>query len=251
MGYLVLLFTPFPGLQQMAVFSSVGLVAAYATVVCAYPVLLYPPRQRQDTLAIKIIQKWLSLWQVLQQRAGWQVGGLIVLVMIGGWGIWLLQPNDDIRLLNRPPQELLDAEKRSAWLLGAAARSRFLVVEGKTVQDVLVRTGVFCSSATEATAKKSPQRIYIALPAFSLRSSVREKIASSCKEAYFVLQSHWLSGCSRWALKPKRYLLHTNVWHYQTKRAIAAKVAESSCVDTASPLVDRANQSGLCLYSRA
>ena len=37
LGYLVLAVVPFPGLRQMALFSSVGLVAAFATAVCWFP----------------------------------------------------------------------------------------------------------------------------------------------------------------------------------------------------------------------
>ncbi|MCV5887103.1 MMPL family transporter, partial [Escherichia coli] len=36
-GYLGMLVAPFPGLQQLALFSSIGLIAAYITVVAWYP----------------------------------------------------------------------------------------------------------------------------------------------------------------------------------------------------------------------
>lgn len=38
-GYLGMLVAPFPGLQQLSLFSAIGLTAAYATVVCWYPTL--------------------------------------------------------------------------------------------------------------------------------------------------------------------------------------------------------------------
>ncbi|MFA0566654.1 hypothetical protein AB4559_23560, partial [Vibrio sp. 10N.222.51.C8] len=42
-----LLVAPFPGLQQLALFSSIGLIAAYASVVCWYPVLAVKPGQER------------------------------------------------------------------------------------------------------------------------------------------------------------------------------------------------------------
>ena len=42
-GYLGMLIAPFPGLQQLSLFSAIGLTAAYFTVVCWYPVLASKP----------------------------------------------------------------------------------------------------------------------------------------------------------------------------------------------------------------
>ena len=61
-GYLGLLVAPFPGLQQLALFSSIGLIAAYASVVCWYPVLAAKPSQERPLPLSKLWHAWLSIW---------------------------------------------------------------------------------------------------------------------------------------------------------------------------------------------
>jgi predicted exporter len=135
-AYLALALTPFPGLRQIAVFSATGLVFAWLTVICWFPVL-----DRKPLRASPVID-WYG-----RSRAGWpQLGrnrasagiSLAVLGFIVA-GLMQLGTNDDIRLLQNSPQALLDQQHKINRLLAAPTVAQFYLVRGDTPETVLQR----------------------------------------------------------------------------------------------------------------
>ena len=66
-GYLGLLIAPFPGLQQLSLFSIVGLFSAYLTVVLCYPALARTPSTTKKPNLL-ILDRWLGLWKCKRLR---------------------------------------------------------------------------------------------------------------------------------------------------------------------------------------
>ncbi len=62
-GFAGLLLAPFPGLRQMAVFSSAGLVFAYGTVVTCYPLLTRRPIPRHEPPLLGLVAGYARLWR--------------------------------------------------------------------------------------------------------------------------------------------------------------------------------------------
>ncbi|MBT0084936.1 MMPL family transporter [Vibrio alginolyticus] len=124
-GYLGMLVAPFPGLQQLALFSSIGLIAAYITVVAWYPILARNPSRTISTLpGQSLLAKWLTLWN--QPRI--KVGLPILCVVASGFFLLQLNYDDDIRLLQTMPNDLKQQETLITTLSGMQSSQQMLVV---------------------------------------------------------------------------------------------------------------------------
>lgn len=136
LAYLVLGLTPFPGLRQMALFSAVGLVAAFLTAVCWFP-LLDGGAVRQSAFASRI-KASLDRWPRLGAgRPAWAAYGLLALLCVGGF--WQLRGNDDIRQLQGSPPLLLQSQRDVGRLLGVPSPAQFYLVQGRDADEVLTR----------------------------------------------------------------------------------------------------------------
>ncbi|WP_253656985.1 MMPL family transporter [Vibrio sp. Y58_MX_L22] len=124
-GYLGMLVAPFPGLQQLALFSSIGLIAAYITVVAWYPILARNPSRTISNLpGQSLLAKWLTLWN--QPRI--KVGLPMLCVVASGFFLLQLNYDDDIRLLQTMPKDLKQQETLITTLSGMQSSQQMLVV---------------------------------------------------------------------------------------------------------------------------
>lgn len=134
LGYCALFVAPFPGLRQMAFFSTAGLIGAYATVCLAFPFLLR--NQPNGAFHLTKAITWLALWRRLADQHWLQVA-FGVLLLLACIGIFKLQPNDDVRALQAPPEDLRREEARIRDVAGNLDASRFLLVEGESEDQLL------------------------------------------------------------------------------------------------------------------
>lgn len=135
-GYGLLALTPFPGLRQIAVFSAVGLLAAFVTVLWWFPYL------DRGVMDVTRLAQWIgsrrALWPSLGRNRftlAFVVGALVLLAA----GTARIQVNDDIRLLQNAPPDLIEQQIRVGKLLELPNPGQFYLVQGKTPDDVLVR----------------------------------------------------------------------------------------------------------------
>ena len=135
LGYLVLAVVPFPGLRQMAVFSSVGLVAAFLTAVCWFPAL-DRGTLRGSRMAGAVAAN-LARWPALKGRRLWTL--LVIFTLLCAWGVSRLQANDDLRQLQSSPPELIKDQIEVSRLLQIPSPAQFFVVRGATPEAVLQR----------------------------------------------------------------------------------------------------------------
>jgi len=139
-GYAGLALTPFPGLQQMAVFSALGLIFAWLTVVFWFPALVRGGSLQSGPLARRY-GALLAHWPQLRgNRNGWIVFALFALV--AAIGCARLGANDDIRLLQTPPPHLVQDQLRLSKLLDAPTPVQFFLVRGNSDEAVLQREEV-------------------------------------------------------------------------------------------------------------
>ena len=95
-GYVILILAPFPGLRQIAVFSTVGLIAAFLTVALWFPLLgdARPPRSR--TTLMRWAEAPWRLWEIEKLRP-WRWAFMILLGVLGLVGVMQFTSNDDVR----------------------------------------------------------------------------------------------------------------------------------------------------------
>ncbi len=126
LAYAAQAMSPFPGLRQMAVFSAVGLVAAWLTVVIWLPRLTQKDPLAELPLA-KQLAKWQSACPPMAANKKFQIVlGIVVIAAITS--IWSGNTEDDIRLLQTSPATLLEQETNVQTRLGLNSSTQFLLI---------------------------------------------------------------------------------------------------------------------------
>ncbi len=139
LGYAGFYLTPFQGLQQIAVFSSVGLLGAFGTVVCWFPLLLRKPSNFVSPPITMLPAKWfLCFWDKPSHHPTILLG--LVLAGVGCvLSFWAVQYDDDIRALEHLSPKLKKEDKNIHDLIGGLDVSHFIVVRGVTEEELLQR----------------------------------------------------------------------------------------------------------------
>ncbi|MFA5919862.1 MAG: MMPL family transporter [Methylococcaceae bacterium] len=133
LSYAGLGFSPFPGLQEVALFSAIGLLVAWLTVVMLFPVLLTGFKPEHEPKILKLTTYWQQHWPIwLLKNKRWL--SIVVMVFIVG-GIWQLTPRDDVRLLQSPPAELVKTADKIKQLFQLSQDNQFFLVSGNDQND--------------------------------------------------------------------------------------------------------------------
>lgn len=135
LAYSAQALTPFPGLQQMATFSVVGLTASWLTVVLWFPFLT----RGSDSQSLKAADKLNNVRKHFPRLQGRPIPVLILLVIfiLAVKSLWNSEALDDIRLLQTSPASLLAQEKSVQQALGVTSSSQFLLVTADTLEQCL------------------------------------------------------------------------------------------------------------------
>ncbi|SCU78402.1 Lipoprotein transmembrane [Cupriavidus necator] len=187
-AYLALGIAPFPGLRQMALFSAVGLLAAFLTVVLWFPLL------DRGSLRPTRLSAWLAdslaRWpRVRADRRTVLLAAALAAFIVPG----LLQVKvvDDVRQLQSSPPALIEAQRTAGRLLGSPSPAQFLLVRGACADQVLQReeaakaalAGIVAQgklggfvALSDWVPSAARQRADVALAA-PLEAQVRERIA--------------------------------------------------------------------------
>ncbi|OUS26735.1 hypothetical protein A9Q99_16035 [Gammaproteobacteria bacterium 45_16_T64] len=133
-AYLSMGVGPFALMQQVALFSAVGLFASFLCVVCLFP-LWQGATGIVATRAKRFSSVMLALPHTAVMRHKYRVLMLVVVAMSPG--VFLLTPLDDVRLLQSSPESLKSEEKRFFDIMGVRSAFQFYLVSGDTVQAAL------------------------------------------------------------------------------------------------------------------
>lgn len=134
-AYLLLWLAPFPGLQQMAVFSLAGLIGSFITVFVWFPFLVGTMTERPLPLRALML-RWLQGWQhsrLLRQALP------VLLLAVSAVGLSRLVVDDDIRRLQPLPQALQAEDQQLARLTGQSSQLTGFLVLGVNGEQTLQR----------------------------------------------------------------------------------------------------------------
>jgi len=139
LGYAALSLAPFPALKQIALFALVGLGVAWLLVFLWLPYWLHKPNQRNPEVTVAMPVRILAWWQ---RQMTWKPALVVALttLLLAAPGWWRLSSNDDVRLLINKPVELAAQEAQIRALAGFGNTSQFYLVEGASIEEVLVRS---------------------------------------------------------------------------------------------------------------
>ncbi len=128
-------YAPFPGLQQMAVFSVVGLSASCLTVILWFPLLTAGRSATLPAVMLKFDVIRRDFFQLNKHAMS-----IMILIIICGFSIKTIIDSasiDDVRLLQTSPKSMLAEDKDVQRLLGGTSSSQFLLVQGATLEECL------------------------------------------------------------------------------------------------------------------
>lgn len=139
-GYIALYSAPFPGLQQMALFCSIGLIGAFLTVVLLFDRI--DVKVSTPTFLIELFRHHRNISQKFATTP--LIIALLIFPLIAGY--YLINTdnnNDSIRQLQATPPDLYQQEQKITQLIAAPATNQFFVVKGKTTEQVLATLDSF------------------------------------------------------------------------------------------------------------
>ncbi len=137
-GYIALAIAPLPGLRQIAVFSGIGLIAAFLCVVLWLPLLDRQQAQPAEGWAFRLAtQHWPRLAGLANSRR--RFPALIILALLAGYGLLTLHPNDDVRRLQSLAPDLLQQQQQAQALLGGVTETQFLLIRAGDDEAALQR----------------------------------------------------------------------------------------------------------------
>lgn len=140
-GYLALALTPFPGLRQMAVFSALGLIFAWLTVIFWFPALASQSASAGGGPLVRWCAASLERWPRFK-ASRLTLPTLVVLGLFGALAAFAfarLRVQDDVRLLQNPPKQLIAEQIQLSRLLDVPAPAQFFLVRGESAETVLRR----------------------------------------------------------------------------------------------------------------
>jgi predicted exporter len=137
MGFVGLFIAPFPGLQGMAVFSSVGLCIAYGCVCLCYPLFTNTLNHPTFEKPLGWVRAYGAIWC---RKLDWRVGlAAVVVVIMAILGCLRLVASDDIRLFQMLDAKVMAEEQSIHALMGGNLASQYFLVEGADEADYLAR----------------------------------------------------------------------------------------------------------------
>lgn len=227
-AYAAIGFAPFPVLRQIALFSCVGLIGAWLTVISLFPTLLSPDTFQRDRYLRWSGSLDTALRRLFDTRLSYAALVALTLAMLPG--ILQLQPNDDLRLLQTPHPSIATMEKRVQALTGIEPNGRFFLVEGRSIDALLQRT----ETLTESIHRAIPQARVDALTRY-LPSLARQQ--DNVQRQHMLYQPNgmarkWLSdigmppdaitsAASQFAHPPTHWLTYEALEHSPFAQAIA------------------------------
>jgi len=131
LGYAALAALPFPGLRQIAFFSSTGLIGAYFTVLWCVPLFVRRPMQPGFNGFLPLTARlFKSYARILSgKRLAFLLIGLSVLTLPG---LTRLNADDDIHQLIQPSPALLQDEALIRTLTGQGNSQQFFLLEAQS-----------------------------------------------------------------------------------------------------------------------
>ncbi|WP_351077647.1 MMPL family transporter [Shewanella sp. CAL98-MNA-CIBAN-0140] len=133
-------FTPFPGMQQVAVFCAAGLMGAYLTLLLVFPLL--GNHGLKPTRGLTLAQGYLTVLQrtFIPSRL-WQkvaIAALLIgLTAILFLGLSQADTDDDIRQLQQSPAAITSEENQLRQLLSGGTDNQFILVSSHNEQALL------------------------------------------------------------------------------------------------------------------
>lgn len=130
-GYLTLFLAPFPGLHQVAVFSVIGLIAAWLTVILWLPALDKSTIPNHGGRLLAIAEKIMNFWQnSCYHRIRIYILGLALLLVVAGY--LRFHTDDDVRRMQSLSPALVEEQELIQKRIGSTQSNQFFLIQAPT-----------------------------------------------------------------------------------------------------------------------
>jgi len=193
-GYVTLMLAPFPGLLQLAIFSAVGLVGSFITIVLWLPFLDSPEPLGRGT---RILAMANTLW-LFWEGARWRSLRFGVIAAIGiatMVGATKLRVDDDIRHQQALAANLSAQESHLRRLSGVSGGTQFILVRGSNSEAALQTEEalkVRLSEAQRSGALQGFESLAQFVPSIARQRDSRELVAHKLMRPYLAAYYHRL-----------------------------------------------------------
>lgn len=191
-GYATLMLAPFPGLHQLAVFSAVGLLGSFITVVLWLPLLDSPEPLTHGARILSMANLLWVFWKDERYRR-WRWSIIALIGILAAVGATRLRIDDDVRHQQALASNLRDQESEIRRLTGISEGTDFLLVHASDSDQALQTEEALRSRLTSAT-RDGAIRGFEALAQFvpsvarqrENRALVRDKLMLPYLASYYV-----------------------------------------------------------------
>ena len=128
-GFACFALTPFPGLQQIALFFMSGLAMSYLTVVFVFPFLDRVSEQKAPDWIIGLARKAQEIILLCGSHKGPKTIFLVMGILVIGFGMIRFQSDDDIRRLQGLPAELQTEHQAIQDIIGNDQAGQYFLIE--------------------------------------------------------------------------------------------------------------------------
>ncbi|MFL0796647.1 MAG: MMPL family transporter [Cellvibrionaceae bacterium] len=136
-AYLMQLTTPFPGLQQMAIFSASGLAGAWLSIMFWGP-LYRAPKSKSTEHALLLFDRIIKPTYEHIRRSRYILNSTLTIgLAVSVITIFSFGANDNIKSLNTSTQGLIDSEKSVQKLLKQPSTNSFFYINENSEQSLI------------------------------------------------------------------------------------------------------------------
>jgi predicted exporter len=150
-GLAGLAWTSFPGIRQMAVFTSVGVAVALVLTMLVLPPFL-PAAPKATPLHKQLVTIAGGFFEGLARRRRVMAAFVLVCIAVAAIGVPQLDWEDDIRALSPMNAELIAEDERVRARVARMDAGRLLFVTGATMEEALVRNDELYQRLVDARA---------------------------------------------------------------------------------------------------
>lgn len=135
LGYSSLLPTPLPGLQQIALFSVIGLCGAWLFLVVIYPLLVRQPLPAPSAVIDRCAAAAWFFWQRMRGVPQYFIfSGIAILIIAGGV---MANRSSDVRTLYKPSAQLMASEQRLHSALQGVSPNQYFLLRAESAEELL------------------------------------------------------------------------------------------------------------------
>lgn len=180
-AFLIQLATPFPGLQQMAIFAALGLTGAWLTMRLWLPLIPVRPHPVTAQIATRLAR----LRFADGVRLPWLILLLVGLLALGSI-LARLHTSNDLRQLNPSPVELIAEQQQIQLLLQRPGAAQYLIVSAPSEDQLLIhleQLDATLSSLQENGHLSRFRHLAQAVPSAQRQQQSREHVSAMLEQA--------------------------------------------------------------------